>query len=439
MSKRNYLTKLPRSLHSANFVLHNNYKAYMEAQKSKNPICWVDVNFPSFLLWAMDVTTIFPQMHSAFQAQRKSVKKMMHELESKHEIPHTICGEVKGLIGCAIYHDNSAFHIPDPDFLVTANTSCNIVSKGFRYTAQYFQKDLLFADFPFSYGEVTKEMIDYSTAQVFDVIHDVERRTGRKLTYEKAFEWTENIMILFRIWEDICKINTSKPAPVDALDLYLFSSIMVTVPSHEKVVQLFINLYNELKAQEKANLKVDANEKFRILWHFLPIYSEKKYFQKMFDQNHISVASASFFPNPADWFEAWEYEFTYPLTMDQVDGARKKLRDSGDLGGNLEELVRIVVEGLLKMDVNTSINQKEQTLRTLIESFDIDGVVMHADRSCRTQTLPMHELKNRLSADLNMPVLLFDSDSMDERFFAPSQITTRFEAFVEMLNMKKSQ
>ena len=56
---------------------------------------------------------------------------------------------------------------------------------------------------------------------------------------------------------------------------------------------------------------------------------------------------------------------------------------------------------------------------------------MHLDRSCRVVCLPQYELTRYIHEELKVPVLVFDSNSMDERYFSESQVLTRIEAFME--------
>jgi benzoyl-CoA reductase/2-hydroxyglutaryl-CoA dehydratase subunit BcrC/BadD/HgdB len=92
---------------------------------------------------------------------------------------------------------------------------------------------------------------------------------------------------------------------------------------------------------------------------------------------------------------------------------------------------------ILSVWTNRSIEYKAKYIMQIIRDFKIDGMVIHSDRSCKPQTLGQHEMSNLVREKAGIPVLIIDADSMDPRYFSESQVTTRVEAFMESMDMRK--
>ncbi|WP_411002660.1 2-hydroxyacyl-CoA dehydratase subunit D [Paenibacillus sp. TH7-28] len=430
-AKRKTISTLPRSTKLVNQMLMSYYRKIHKAKEDGIPVAWVSVDFPAYLLSAMDIIPVFPQVQASFQAQRKKVKKMMLELESKWEIPANICGEVKGMLGAVLFDSEISFDIPKPDVLLSANSSCSIMTKGFMYLKDYLNTELLFSDFPFVYGELGEDMVDYSAAQIERVVERLEQKFSRTLDLDKLTEIHANFYTSLKLWEEICKLNMEVPAPVECLDMFLFSTAMMIFGGEPELNELYRVLYNEIYEQIEWNRKQrEHQEKYRILWHYLPIYSQKNFFKELFEKYGITVVTGTFFP--LSDHPAVNYSFQYPITPEQLLEAKQSIPVSL-VSMDRKEHFKEIALSVLELDVNRTIDFKNDKIMDLINNFNINGVVMHCDKSCRPQSLPQYELVRKLNEQLHLPVLIFDADTMDDRYFSPSQVLTRFEAFVEKM------
>jgi benzoyl-CoA reductase/2-hydroxyglutaryl-CoA dehydratase subunit BcrC/BadD/HgdB len=69
----------------------------------------------------------------------------------------------------------------------------------------------------------------------------------------------------------------------------------------------------------------------------------------------------------------------------------------------------------------------------LIKTFDVDGMVMHSNRSCKPYSLGQYDLARNIKEETGIPVLIIEADMVDSRTYAEAQIKTRIEAFLESL------
>jgi len=83
--------------------------------------------------------------------------------------------------------------------------------------------------------------------------------------------------------------------------------------------------------------------------------------------------------------------------------------------------------------INVSLDKMMDTLKKLIRKYDVDGLVMHSNRSCKPYSLGQYDLQKRVLKELKLPTLIIEADMVDERSFSESQIETRIDAFMETL------
>jgi benzoyl-CoA reductase/2-hydroxyglutaryl-CoA dehydratase subunit BcrC/BadD/HgdB len=75
----------------------------------------------------------------------------------------------------------------------------------------------------------------------------------------------------------------------------------------------------------------------------------------------------------------------------------------------------------------------------MIEEFDLDGIILHANQSCRPQSTGLQDLRDALMEKWGIPVLMLNTDHCDPRAYAEGPITTRIDGFVEMMEAYKKR
>jgi benzoyl-CoA reductase/2-hydroxyglutaryl-CoA dehydratase subunit BcrC/BadD/HgdB len=83
--------------------------------------------------------------------------------------------------------------------------------------------------------------------------------------------------------------------------------------------------------------------------------------------------------------------------------------------------------------INVSLDKMFDTLAALIRKYDVDGLVMHSNRSCKPYSFGQYDLQKMVMEKLGIPTLMIEADMVDARSFSESQIETRIDAFMEKL------
>jgi benzoyl-CoA reductase/2-hydroxyglutaryl-CoA dehydratase subunit BcrC/BadD/HgdB len=73
----------------------------------------------------------------------------------------------------------------------------------------------------------------------------------------------------------------------------------------------------------------------------------------------------------------------------------------------------------------------------LLKRFKCDGMIYHANRSCKIMNFQQYELQRRISENTGIPFTAFDGDQSDFRNYSEAQFETRIEAFKEIMEKRK--
>jgi benzoyl-CoA reductase/2-hydroxyglutaryl-CoA dehydratase subunit BcrC/BadD/HgdB len=62
---------------------------------------------------------------------------------------------------------------------------------------------------------------------------------------------------------------------------------------------------------------------------------------------------------------------------------------------------------------------------------------MHSNRSCKPYSLGQYDIERIVRQKKGIPTLMIEADMVDERSFSESQIATRIDAFMEMIEQNQ--
>ena len=417
-----------KSVFFVNDVLSSYYRMLRKIKPGETPVAYVNIGFPKQVLYSMGVIPVYPQFHAGFQSARGKAKHILKYVEDNHELPHDICGEVKAAIGTALLGDSLAFQLPKPDMVIGNNSYCLQAAKGFKFLSTRLKIPYYFCDFPCTNQlDENSRAVTYALAQIEQFAKEIQKEFHTEFNPDKLKSSIHKDFRVFVVWREIMKLCSLDPAPVDAMDLNIFLLPFYTIDSENDVVlNMMIDLYNNLSKQY-LNREMTGEKEYRLLWDLLPVYHKKDFFQALLSRYNATVVTSTFFFGSSYYLNTLDPWFQYPLTKEKVIEKIETLPPV-----TLEDGIRFFMQA----DSKHPLQHKKEKMKNMIRDFKIDAVVLHMDRSCRPISLTQYELMHYIEKELNVPVLLFDADSMDERYFSKSQVATRVEAFMENLPPK---
>jgi benzoyl-CoA reductase subunit B len=180
--------------------------------------------------------------------------------------------------------------------------------------------------------------------------------------------------------------------------------------------RFFDRLVEEMEYMSANGIGTLTEEKYRLSFIGVPCYPIFRRFNEMFTEWGGAFVMSTYL-----WFAAGgtnlgvEYDLEDPLDS-LAEGVLISVRDAMD-----------------------SMFHPELTVLEQTSEFNIDGVVYHPIKSCRTTSAGMADNRRALMENSNLPSLFIESDMMDSRVVAEAQMKNRIDAFFEGLASRKAQ
>jgi benzoyl-CoA reductase/2-hydroxyglutaryl-CoA dehydratase subunit BcrC/BadD/HgdB len=182
---------------------------------------------------------------------------------------------------------------------------------------------------------------------------------------------------------------------------------IVEMRGEVKTVDFYAEMLREVDCRISEGIGAVRDEKKRVLWDNLPIWYRLRYLAELMGERGIVLAASTY-------TNAWG-----------------ELADLYDPEKPFESAARTYLQPIL----NRGTGEKLKKMVQMIEDYQLDGVILHSDRSCKPYSIGQMDQRDRLIRECEVPALLLEADHNDPRSFSEEQVANRLEAFVEMLGM----
>ena len=96
-----------------------------------------------------------------------------------------------------------------------------------------------------------------------------------------------------------------------------------------------------------------------------------------------------------------------------------------------------LAEAYTRIYLNIGLDEMAAVVLRLIDKYEVDGFVLHSNRSCKPYSFGQLDLQRIVEKQRGIPCLMIEADMVDERSFSESQMATRIEAFMEIVQARK--
>ena len=385
---------------------------YIEAKMAEGTgkkVAWITSGGPVEPLIAMDVIPVYPENHGAMIG----ASKMGSDLCEKSEImgySRDLCSYARTDIACAPIQAGPIGGLPKPDMLICCNNICGTVLKWYEIQARYYKKPLFILDTPFCHTEYSDEAKKYVRRQLNEFTQFLEDTCGNNFDYEKMKEVGKLSFEAQKLWKDILDTAAHKPAPLSAFDAFFHLALIVTLRGTQVVVDYYTILLNEMQERIASGIGAVENEKYRLLWDNLPVWYRTKWLSEKFSSNYACLVADTY---TSAWCSALKYI-------------------------NENDFLETMAEAYTRIYLNIGIDQMAEEIVSMIDKYDVDGLVMHSNRSCKPYSFGQYDIQKIVREKRGIPSLIIEADMVDERSFSESQIESRIEAFMEVIQEKKA-
>lgn len=383
------------------------YLDALSAAQNNKTVAWITSGGPVEPLVAMDIIPVYPENHGAMIG----ASKMGDELCTKAEdmgYSRDLCSYARSDISCSVVKGGPLGGLPKPDMLICCNNICGTVLKWYEIQARYYDVPLFILDTPVCHTDYSPEIARYVKAQMNEYIEFLETFTKKKLDHDRMKQVGKLSLEGQHLWQKILNTTANKPAPMSAFDAFFFLALIVTLRGTQTANDFYKQLLKEMEQRIKDGTGIIPNEKYRLLWDNLPIWYQLKWLSKKFSSHNACLVADTY-------TSAW-------------CGSVKYIDPDNYLNSLAQAYTRIYL--------NIGVDKMAAQVLEMIDFYQADGFVMHSNRSCKPYSFGQMDIAEIVRKKAGIPVLMIEADMVDPKSFAQSQVETRIDAFMEMIQQQ---
>jgi benzoyl-CoA reductase/2-hydroxyglutaryl-CoA dehydratase subunit BcrC/BadD/HgdB len=212
-----------------------------------------------------------------------------------------------------------------------------------------------------------------------------------------------------RLWQAVLDTTAHRPAPMSAFDAFFHLALIVTLRGTQTVIDYYSELLEEMRLRIAEGISAVENETYRLLWDNLPVWFRTRWLSDKFAARDACLVADTY-------TSAWCTSLKY---IDPLD------------------FLGTMAEGYTRIYLNIGVDQMAQTVLEMVDKYQVDGLVMHSNRSCKPYSLGQYDIRRIVQQERGLPVLIIEADMVDARAFSEGQIDTRIDAFMELLEVQR--
>jgi benzoyl-CoA reductase subunit B len=375
------------------------------------------------LLRAFELPVVFPEINSLQTAVRRVAHEYLSDAEDYGYSPD-ICAYVKADVGVQLRNGAHPMgRVPKPGLAVLTN-ACNTYIKWAEIWERMYGTPVVTIDVP---GTRRADRVTrpgdadfgrdraYVVQQLRELVNVCEGVSGRRFDPDRLREHMRAANDLTAGFKHVLDLNRCRPAPFNAVtDGTVYLGVANGLRGMPAAGRYFAELEEEMAHKVLRGIGTTREERYRLAFVGVPCYPMFRRFNEMFSEWGGTFVCSTYL-----WFASggaalgWQYELADPL-------------DS--LAEGLLVGVRHAMDNMFFADA---------ALDRMVDGFDIDGVVFHSVKSCRTVSTGLADARRSFSERHDLPSLFLESDMMDRRVVSEAQIKNRVDAFFEGLATRR--
>ncbi len=362
---------------------------------------------PVELFVAHDIIPIYPENHAVANLTAKKGVELSTATENMGYTTH-LCAYARSDLGFRATGKSVTGGIPEADLLMACNSQCFTLTKWFQVLSRRGNGLPIFIfDTPEWIRDETarKEIVDYTVMQLKEMIAWLEGITKKRFDYDRLKEvlrYSAQASVLYKKFLDMAQY---KPSPISIFDALIAMAITVYRRGTPECVEYYQTLCDEIMEEKVSKgIGVLENEKYRLYWENLPVWFKFRDHANLLGSYGAVILTSLY-------VHAWSLDF--------------------DL--DKDPLVTLA-ENYLNRFSNSTIEDRADMAIELFRQYDMNGMIMFMNRSCKAVSFAVPTLKDLLTKRTGIPALVFESDMGDPRFYSETQIRTRIEAYFETLD-----
>jgi len=375
------------------------------------------------ILRCFDFPIVFPEINSIQTAVRHVAHEYLNDAEDYGYSPD-ICGYVKADVGVQLRKGAHPMgRIPKPSVAVLTN-ACNTYIKWGEIWERMHGTKMVTIDVPGTRGNQPPSAPgsasfehdrQYIETQIRELITTCEEVSGKKFDIDRLRETLGYANVVSESWKRILDLNRAQPAVFNALtDGTIYLGVANGFRGTKAGADYFRDLVEELEYKAETGIGTVSEETYRLVFVGVPCYPIFRRFSELFTEWGGSFVCSTYL-----WFASggsnvgFQYDLDRPIES-LAEGALLSVRDAMD-----------------------SMFHNDTVIEAMADRFDVDGIVYHPIKSCRTVSTGLADGRRALSERRDIPSLFIESDMMDRRVVSEAQLKNRADAFFEGLAARR--
>jgi benzoyl-CoA reductase subunit B len=377
------------------------------------------------ILKTFDLPVVFPEINSLQTAVRRVAHEYLDQAEDYSYSPD-ICGYVKADVAVQLRGgDHPMGKVPKPTLAVLTN-ACNTYIKWAEIWERMFKVPIFTLDVPGT-READRQTWPgdpdfendrkYVEVQLRELIGLCEEVTGKKFDIDKLRQVLGHANDVSASWKRVLDLNRSRPSVFNALtDGTIYLGVANAFRGTETGSRFFRELAEEMEYKAAHGIGTLTEELYRLIFVGVPCYPIFRRFNELFTDWKGTFVNSTYL-----WFASggtnrgFQYDTARPIES-LAEGVLISVRDAMD-----------------------SMFHPDRMLDEMIDDLNVDGIVYHPIKSCRTVSTGLADSRRYLSEKRGVPSLFIESDMMDRRVVSEAQMKSRSDAFFEGLGSRRAQ
>jgi benzoyl-CoA reductase/2-hydroxyglutaryl-CoA dehydratase subunit BcrC/BadD/HgdB len=366
------------------------------------PVAWVTSGFPVELLRSLGFYSVYPENHAALCGVQRLTPQYSDAAE-KLGYSRSLCSYARTDIGGVLADKTPVGRLPRPDLLACCTNICQTVLYWYRCLAAHFKVPLVLIDTPFVYGESAEHHQQYVKDQLEELVAVAERVAGRRASEERLLEVARLSHESTLLWGECLAESTHRPAPWTGFDGFFHIGPIVTLRGSAECSAYYRHLLDELRHRVSRGIGGIKEERYRLLWDNLPIWYNAREMSTLLAESRFNIVVTTY---TNAWAEAGK-------RMDPTDPINSAARS------------------YTYVILNEDLNRRLDLMSRLAKEYQVDGALLHSDRSCKPYSIGQVDLRDKLAVRAGIKSMLLEADHNDPRAYSTEQGNTRLQAFIE--------
>ncbi|BBO82064.1 2-hydroxyglutaryl-CoA dehydratase [Desulfosarcina ovata subsp. sediminis] len=411
----------------ASTVLKAWYQRLNSAKERGEFLAWTMIFVPYDLLLSFDVLPVFIENYGPVCAA-KQVATHFCEIAEGERFAKDTCSYLRIGLGYAAEYNRVGGvpekapwgGLPKPDMMIGPSAICEGRIKFLQAAQRYWNVPYCCYEalnMPFHTAaeaehneEIKKHYVKLYYEQLKNVlIPFLEKTTGKKFDKNKLSETLALDMEHQRLYEATNKLLKARPAPYGAQDSFTMCAPSIVCRGTQETVDYYQRLYDEVKYRVDHKIGVVQDEKYRILWAWLPPWYALSIFNHFESKSAVAVTQA------------------YDIGI---------VPENIDLDNPLETIARKMYEGSWYGAGSQWTSRASKDLR-FVQDYGVDGIIILQAESCRRFSMGYLHTVELLKEKSDVPILDLKSDMADKRFWSEEKMKDTIDMFLETIDKKR--